>query len=164
MPQALRISALAKSVGVTAKTLRYWERIGLLPRANRTHTGYRIFAPEVMCYIDFILKAKTVGLTLSEMRRVIEVAHGIHAPRWCNGLMTLMTKTKHLRGKFSRSVPCDKGCGGFATFARQTMLTCAREKEPCCLIEDLPNSRLIKGNGDEKTVLACASAVGRPRS
>ena len=35
----------------------------------------RIFAPEVMGYIDFILKAKTVGLTLSEMRRVIEVAH-----------------------------------------------------------------------------------------
>jgi hypothetical protein len=43
-------------------------------------------------------------------------------------------------------------------------LTCAREKELCCLIEDLPNSRLMKGNGDEKTVLACAGVAGRTRS
>jgi hypothetical protein len=44
------------------------------------------------------------------------------------------------------------------------VLTCAREEELCCLIEDLPNSRLTKGNGDEKTVLFCASFVGRSRS
>src|SRR5437660_7414906 len=75
MRQALSISALAKSAGVTAKTLRYWEWIGLLPRANRTHTGYRIFAPVVVDYIDFILKAKSVGLTLSEMKRVVKLAH-----------------------------------------------------------------------------------------
>jgi len=61
MRQALR--ALAKSAGVTSKTLRYWERVGLLPKAARTHTGYRLFAPEVIHYIDFILKAKSVGLT-----------------------------------------------------------------------------------------------------
>jgi MerR family copper efflux transcriptional regulator len=48
MRQALSISALAKSTGVTSKTLRHWERVGLLPKAARTHTGYRIFAPEVM--------------------------------------------------------------------------------------------------------------------
>jgi len=118
MRQALSISALAKSPGVTSKTLRYWERIGLLPKANRTHTGYRIFAPEVMRYIDFILKAKTVGF--SEMRRVIEVAHDGANP--CPEVMQwLDDKTKHLSGKFSRSMPCDKSCGGFATFARQTM-------------------------------------------
>jgi MerR family regulatory protein len=57
MGQALSISALAKSTGVTSKTLRYWERVGLLPRANRTHTGYRIFAPEVLdCSATFFLR------------------------------------------------------------------------------------------------------------
>lgn len=44
MRKALSVSALAKSAGVTTKTLRYWEGLGLLPRANRTHTGYRVFA------------------------------------------------------------------------------------------------------------------------
>jgi DNA-binding transcriptional MerR regulator len=56
--QALRISGLARSTGVTSKTLRYWERVGLLPKAARTHTGYRIFGADENHYIDFILKAK----------------------------------------------------------------------------------------------------------
>src|SRR5260370_39615904 len=72
MGQALSISALARSTGVTSKTLRHWERVGLLPKAARTHTGYRIFGAEANHYIEFILKAKSVGLTLSEMKRVIE--------------------------------------------------------------------------------------------
>ena len=72
MGQALTISALARSTGVTSKTLRYWERVGLLPKAARTHTGYRIFGAEANHYIEFILKAKSVGLTLSEMKRVLE--------------------------------------------------------------------------------------------
>jgi DNA-binding transcriptional MerR regulator len=75
MRQAVSITALAKSAGVTAKTLRFWERIGLLPKASRTHTGYRIFAPDVIHYIDFILKARSVGLTLAEMKRVVMLAH-----------------------------------------------------------------------------------------
>jgi DNA-binding transcriptional MerR regulator len=75
MRQAVSITALAKSAGVTAKTLRFWEKIGLLLRAGRTHTGYRIFAPEVVHYIDFIMKARSVGLTLAEMKRVVMLAH-----------------------------------------------------------------------------------------
>jgi len=46
MGQALSISALARSTGITSKTLRHWERVGLLPKAARTHTGYRIFGAE----------------------------------------------------------------------------------------------------------------------
>jgi DNA-binding transcriptional MerR regulator len=164
MRQAFSISTLAKSAGVTAKTLRYWERIGLLPRANRTHTGYRIFAPEVMRYIDFILKAKTVGLTLSEMRRVIEVAHDganlcPEAMQWLDDKDKALERQIHSLRALQRRVRrfCD-------LCSTNDVLTCTREKELCCLIEDLPNSRLMKGNGDEKTLLACASVVGRTRS
>jgi MerR family transcriptional regulator, copper efflux regulator len=74
MQLALTITNLAKSAGVTTKTLRYWERIGLLPRANRTHTGYRLFAHDAIQYIEFILKAKSVGLTLAEMKQVVKLA------------------------------------------------------------------------------------------
>jgi MerR family transcriptional regulator, copper efflux regulator len=164
MRQALSISVLARSTGVTSKTLRHWERVGLLPKAARTHTGYRIFAPEVMRYIDFILKAKTVGLTLSEMRRVIEVAHDGANPcpevmQWLDDKdKALERQIQSLRGLRQRLRRFRHLCSA------NDVLTCAREKELCCLIEDLPNSRLMKGNGDEKTVLACASAVGRTRS
>jgi MerR family regulatory protein len=45
MRQALSISALARSTGVTSKTLRHWERVGLLPKAARTHTGTAFSVP-----------------------------------------------------------------------------------------------------------------------
>ena len=100
MRQAVSISALAKSAGVTAKTLRFWERIGLLPRAGRTHTGYRIFAPEVIHYIDFILKARSVGLTLAEMKRVVMLAQDGTNPclRSCSGLTA---RTKPFKAAFT---------------------------------------------------------------
>jgi MerR family transcriptional regulator, copper efflux regulator len=164
MRQEFGISTLARRTGVTSKTLRYWERIGLLPRANRTHTGYRVFAPEVIRYIDFILKAKTVGLTLSEMKRAIQLAHEGENPcpevmRWLDDrdkaieehIRSLRTVQHRLR-RFRRLC------------SSNDVLACAREQELCCLIEGLPNLGSTKGNGDEKTVHACADSVGRSRS
>ncbi|MGH9342974.1 MAG: MerR family DNA-binding transcriptional regulator, partial [Terriglobia bacterium] len=46
MRETLTVTALAKRTGVSSKTIRYWESLGLLPRAARTHTGYRLFDPE----------------------------------------------------------------------------------------------------------------------
>jgi len=164
MGQTLSISALARNTGVTSKTLRYWERIGLLPRANRTHTGYRIFAPEVIRYIDFILKAKTLGLTLSEMRRVIEIAHDGGNP--CPELMQwLDDKDKALEQQIHLLRAVRQRLRRFRHLcSTNDVLTCVREKELCCLIEDLPNPRSTKGDGDEKTLLSCASFAGRTRS
>lgn len=164
MGQALSISALARSTGVTAKTLRYWERVGLLPKAARTHTGYRIFGAEANHYIEFILKAKSVGLTLSEMKRVIEFARQGKNPcpelvQWIDEKDRAVEQHIHsLRALQRRLRRFRRIC------SLSSVTTCAREEELCCLIEDLPNSRLMKGNGDEKTVLACASVVGRTRS
>jgi DNA-binding transcriptional MerR regulator len=163
MRQVVSISALARSTGVTSKTLRYWERVGLLPKAARTHTGYRIFAAEANHYIEFILKAKSVGLTLSEMKRVLEFARQGKNPcpevvQWIDEKDRAVEQQIHSLRALQRRLQ------RFREFCSvSSVTTCAREKELCCLIEDLPNSRLMKGNGDEKTVLACASVVGRTR-
>lgn len=164
MRKALTVSALAKSAGVTTKTLRYWEGIGLLPRANRTQTGYRVFAPEVMRYIDFILKAKTVGLTLSEMKRAIELAE--HGENPCPEVMQwLDAKDKMLEQQIDSLVALRQRLRRFRDLcSANEVLVCAREKELCCLIDDLLNSRLRKGDDDAKTVLARPSPVGRTRS
>jgi MerR family transcriptional regulator, copper efflux regulator len=154
MRQPLSISDLAKSAGVTAKTLRYWERLGLLPRANRTHTGYRIFAPEVTRYIDFILKAKTVGLTLSEMKKVIELAGDGGNP--CPEVMRwLDEKDRALERQIDALRAVQQRLRRFRRLCRSNdVLACKREKQLCSLIEDLPTPRLTKGNGNEKTVFA----------
>ncbi len=164
MQRALSISALAKSAGVASKTLRYWERVGLLPKATRTYTGYRIFAPETLQYIDFILKSKRVGLTLSEMKRIIELAHVGKNPcpevvRWIDDKdKALEQQIQSLRSLQRRLRRFRRIC------STSSATTCAREEELCCLIEDLPNPQLAKGDGHEKALLACGSSSGRTRS
>ncbi len=164
MRQAVSISVLAKNAGVTAKTLRFWERIGLLPRAGRTHTGYRIFPPEAVDYIDFILKARSVGLTLAAMKRVVMLAQDGTNPcpeilQWLDGKDKAIERQIHsLRTLQQRLRRFRRLC------STNDVETCAREKELCCLIAEWPNSRLTKGECDEKTLLACASPAGRTRS
>jgi DNA-binding transcriptional MerR regulator len=55
--------------------LRYYEGAGLLPAAERTAAGYRVYRPEVVERIRFIQHASALGLKLTEIRRLIENAH-----------------------------------------------------------------------------------------
>ncbi len=76
----MRIGELAKSVGVTPDTIRYYEREGLLPPAERTPSGYRDYGPEVVDDLRFIKKAQALGLKLSDVREVLEISSGGRPP------------------------------------------------------------------------------------
>lgn len=71
---------LATRAGVTPDTLRYYERLGLLPPAPRTAAGYRLYDPTTPELLAFIGKAKALGLTLDEIREVLGVAAAGTAP------------------------------------------------------------------------------------
>ncbi len=70
----MRIGEIAKSAGVTPDTIRYYEREGLLPLADRTPSGYRDYGPEVVDDLQFIKKAQALGLRLSAVREVLEIS------------------------------------------------------------------------------------------
>lgn len=67
----VRIGEVAAQAGVTTKALRYYERVGLLPPAERTGSGYRDYPDSVRDRLRFIRAAQAVGLTLAEIRGVI---------------------------------------------------------------------------------------------
>jgi len=73
MDEALTITSLAKRTGVSTKTLRFWEGLGLLPETGRSHTGYRLFSTAMVRYVQFITESKRLGLTLKEIRAAIEL-------------------------------------------------------------------------------------------
>ena len=76
----MRIGELAKSAGVTPDTIRYYEREGLLPLADRTPSGYRDYGPEAFDDLQFIKKAQALGLKLGDIREVLEISSGGKAP------------------------------------------------------------------------------------
>lgn len=149
MHETLTISALAKRSGVPSKTIRYWESLGLLPRAARSHTGYRVFDSESLRYVAFIRKSKAIGLTLAEMREILRLARAGHCPcpdvvRWTAArarsiesqireLSALLRRLKHIRRQwFSES--CSSGnCG-----------------QACYLVQELPECKSNEGGKNGK--------------
>jgi len=70
----LKIGEVARLAGVPTKTLRYYEELGLLSPAGRTSAGYRLYGRRELEQIGFIRRAKLMGLTLEQIRGLIEVA------------------------------------------------------------------------------------------
>lgn len=66
----MQIGELAEAAEVVAKTIRYYEDIGLLPRPGRTEGGFRRYGPEVVDLLLLIRKAQAPGLSLSEIREL----------------------------------------------------------------------------------------------
>lgn len=69
----VKIGELGDLCGVSAKTIRYYESIGLLDPPARTAGGYRSYGPEVLERLDFIRQSKASGLTLNEIRSILEI-------------------------------------------------------------------------------------------
>ena len=68
-----RIGAVAKATGVSVEAIRYYERLGLLPEASRTPSGYREFPPGVERRVRFIQRAQALGFSLDEIRQLLEL-------------------------------------------------------------------------------------------
>lgn len=67
MSTAYRIKHVAERSGFSAATLRYYEEIGLLPPAERTAAGYRVYDDRTLARLEFIGRAKQLGCSLEEI-------------------------------------------------------------------------------------------------
>lgn len=62
----MRIGEVAQQAGVTVDTVRFYERIGVLPTAERTQSGYRDYEPGTVERIQFTRELQAIGLTLTD--------------------------------------------------------------------------------------------------
>ncbi len=63
----MTIGKLARTTGVGAETIRYYERNGFLPKPDRTASGYRVYDAEAQKRVRFIKEAQALGFTLKEI-------------------------------------------------------------------------------------------------
>lgn len=70
------IGHAAKAAGVGIDTVRYYERQGLLGRAPRTASGYRLYADADIGRLQFIRKAKALGFTLEDIAELLRLQDG----------------------------------------------------------------------------------------
>ncbi len=66
-----RIGEVAAETGASVEALRYYERLGVLPRPPRSSGGLRRYGPEILHHVRFIKQAQTLGLTLREIHQLL---------------------------------------------------------------------------------------------
>lgn len=75
-PGGVRTSEVAAQAQVNSQTLRYYERRGLLPQPERTHSGYRTYTADAVRVVRFVKRAQQLGFTLDEVEELLHVAQG----------------------------------------------------------------------------------------
>ncbi len=82
------VGKAAQAAGLSAKAVRLYEAKGLLPEAKRTESGYRLYSDEDIAVLRFIHQAKTLGLSLGEIRDILDLRRGGTTP--CRHVVRLL--------------------------------------------------------------------------
>jgi len=83
----VRTSEVAAAAHVNTQTLRYYERRGLLPQPQRTHSGYRAYTPDAVRVVRFVKRAQQLGFTLDDIEELLHLADG--GPVSCDEAKTM---------------------------------------------------------------------------
>ncbi|KFZ30524.1 MerR family transcriptional regulator [Pseudidiomarina salinarum] len=73
MAKPLTIGEAAALTGVSAKMIRYYEEIGMLPAAARTESGYRLYNGFMLQQLGFIRQARNLGFSLEEIQSLVKL-------------------------------------------------------------------------------------------
>jgi DNA-binding transcriptional MerR regulator len=72
--EQLTIGALAKATDTKVETIRYYERIGLLPAPARSRGNYRSYSPKQLGRLSFIRRARDLGFSLRQVRELLSLS------------------------------------------------------------------------------------------
>ncbi|RZF92452.1 Zn(2+)-responsive transcriptional regulator [Pseudoalteromonas sp. CO302Y] len=116
----MKIGEFARKLGVSTDTLRYYEKHGLLTPSSRSESGYRVYTDTDIKQMSFILRAKNVGFSLSEINELLQIK--IHKDQHsCHEVKELTLQKRDLvaqrieeltRFYDSLSLLAQKCCGG----------------------------------------------------
>ena len=132
----MKIGELAKRSGVGIDTVRFYERQGLLPKARRLASGYRVYDPGDVKRLRFVRRAKALGFTLEEIRDLLALSdHRDDDMAALKGLAT--EKLADVQAKLAELSRIREGletlvvaCPGHGALAQCPILNALSEDEP----------------------------------
>src|SRR3546814_16528948 len=77
----MRIGELARATGTKAETIRYYEREGILPAADRTDSNYRDYSDEHLATLTFVRRARELGFRMAQVRELLALSDHDDNPR-----------------------------------------------------------------------------------
>ena len=130
------IGALAKRTGVQIETIRYYERVGLLPKADRITNGRRAYGESDVKRLGFIKRSRDMGFSQDEVRNLLKLADG--GASSCSEVRTLATSHLHdIRAKLSDLRRMER-------VLKNTVSQCVGEGAPVCPVLDALSARISR--------------------
>jgi DNA-binding transcriptional MerR regulator len=80
MSELKQIGEVARELGINPKTIRYYEEIELIPRAQRSKSGYRVYERAEIDRIAFILRARELDFSLDDIGEILALREQGEAP------------------------------------------------------------------------------------
>lgn len=135
MTSRMTIGQLANRAGVNPRTLRYYERIGLLAPSSRTKAGYRVYTSTEADRLGFIRRAQSVGLSLSEIAEVIALHETGTVP--CPHVRALAeSKIEEIDARVAELQQLRTDLVRLAQTAREVEPACAQGSSICIAFEE----------------------------
>ena len=125
--EKLTIGQLAREAGVSAHTLRFYERRGLLPRPSRTSKNYRLYTRETLGTIHFIKRAQELEFSLTEVKELLDQRQ-LPATKPCSVREMVTRKLSNL------ATEIDKLKSARDALQQLHDINCEKKSKGCCAI------------------------------
>ncbi len=86
----MRIGELARATDTKAETIRYYEREGILPAADRTDSNYRDYSEEHLAALTFVRRARKLGFSMAQVRELLALSD--HDEKPCDNVDHLVQR------------------------------------------------------------------------
>ena len=159
---ALSIQQVAQQSGVPSKTLRYWESVGVLPKASRNQHGYRIYGSDILRRVQFVQKTKRLGFSLSEIRSLITTAK-TKGTACSEVVKRIDEKLEMLNRRIESLLRLRSELKNYSRQWKKQPCPPLSPLEICCLIESLPNEEKIGGEQDHELSHQTLAGIRTPR-
>ncbi len=126
----MNISEAARRSGLSAKTIRYYEEIGLIAPATRGENGYRQYRESGLEELKFLARAREVGFDLEECRQLLEL-HRDHSRQSRHARQLVLEKSQQLQQRIEQLVAMQQVLEAMAARCR------GDEGPECAILEDL---------------------------
>jgi MerR family mercuric resistance operon transcriptional regulator len=155
----IAIGGLSKHTGANIETIRYYERVGLLPAPTRSPGGYRLYGSDHLKRLIFIRRARTLGFSIGEVRTLLRLADERKRP--CAEVRVVANAhLKDVRAKIADLRRMER-------VLKTTVARCASGKRADCpVIEALyrDGSVVVDLDADVRTAARTTSAIRRGHS
>lgn len=129
----MRIGELARELGVSADTLRFYERAGILPRPRRAENGYRDYAPAELERTRLMLELRRLDIPLADAARIAGWCQTGHCEQTSVALPQLLAARRAaIRERIGRLEELDRRLAALQSHLALAALPMVGDAGPCC--------------------------------